>query len=143
MTAFERTGGESVVRAIVDRFVDRAFDDRIIGFFFAGKDRDRVKLHEYQHAAGLLGAPVPYTGRPIPALHRPLRINGGQFRRRLALLKQEIERANVPPEIAEEWLEGQRRMEGAITDGTDCAAPSPLASPSPDAPQGGPRAPRR
>jgi truncated hemoglobin YjbI len=125
MTAFERAGGEDVVRAIVTRFVDRQFDDRIIGFFFAGKDRAAVAAHEYEHAAASLGAPVVYTGRPIPALHRPLRINGGQFRRRLALLKQEIERAGVPADVAEQWLEGQRRMERMITDGTDCAPPPP------------------
>ncbi|MES2643795.1 MAG: group 1 truncated hemoglobin [Myxococcota bacterium] len=123
MTAFERAGGEPVVRAIVDRFVDRQFDDSIIGFFFAGKDRSAVKLHEYEHAAASLGAPVAYTGRPIAPLHRTLRINAGQFRRRLALLRQEIERAGLPPELVEAWLEPQRRMERVITDGTDCAPP--------------------
>jgi truncated hemoglobin YjbI len=123
MTPFARAGGEPVVRAIVERFVDRQFDDRIIGFFFAGKDREEIKLREYEHAAGALGATVTYGGRPIPALHRPLRINAGQFRRRLALLRQEIERAAVPEDVAELWLEGQRRMERAITDGTDCAPP--------------------
>jgi len=129
MTAFERAGGEPVVRAIVDAFVDRQFDDQIIGFFFAGKDRVRVKLHEYEHAAAALGGAVPYGGRPIPSLHRPLRINAGQFRRRLALLKQEIERAGLDADIAELWLDGQRRMERAITDGTDCAPPGSHAPP--------------
>jgi truncated hemoglobin YjbI len=123
MTAFERAGGEPVVRAVVQRFVDRQFDDRIIGFFFAGKDRARVTDHEYAHAAGVLGAAVPYMGRPIPALHKPLRINAGQFRRRLALLRQEIDAAGIPADIADLWLDAQRRMERAITDGTDCGPP--------------------
>lgn len=121
--AFERAGGEAVVRAVVDRFVDRQFDDPIIGFFFAGKDRDRVKRHEYEHAAGVLGADVPYAGRPIPQLHRALRINAGQFRRRLALLRQELERAGVATDVAALWLDAQRRMERSITDGTDCGPP--------------------
>jgi truncated hemoglobin YjbI len=123
MTPFQRAGGEPVVRAIVDRFVDRQFEDRIIGFFFDGKDRARVKTHEYAHAAGVLGADVPYEGRPVPALHRPLRINAGQFRRRLALLQQQIDAAGVPPDVRELWLDAQRRMERAITDGTDCGPP--------------------
>ena len=121
MTAFERAGGEAVVRAVVDRFVDRAFDDRIIGFLFARSERARVKLHEYEHAAASLGADIAYTGRPIGATHRPLKINAGQFRRRLAILRQEIEAARVPPDIAELWLAAQRRLEAVITDGTDCA----------------------
>lgn len=121
MSPYERAGGETVVRAVVDAFVDRAFDDRIIGFLFAGKDRDRVKRHEFEHAAGVLGAEVPYQGRPIAPLHKAMRINAGQFRRRLALLKQQIEAANLPSDVLELWLDGQRRMESAITDGTDCA----------------------
>ncbi|MDP2305235.1 MAG: hypothetical protein Q8P18_04330 [Pseudomonadota bacterium] len=125
MTPFERAGGEPVVRGVVERFVARQFDDSIIGFLFAGKDRAAVTQHEYEHAAASLGAEIAYTGRPIAALHRPLRINSGQFRRRLALLKQEIERAGLPADLVEAWLEPQRRMERAITDGTDCAPPSP------------------
>lgn len=111
------------MRAIVDRFVDRMFADAIIGFLFAGKDAARVKQHEYEHAAAVLGAPVAYTGRPIPALHRALRINAGQFRRRLAILRQEIAREGLPDDVAELWLDGQRRMERQITDGTDCGPP--------------------
>ncbi len=108
------------MRGIVVRFVDRAFDDVIIGFLFAGKDRERVKLHEYEHAAAVLGAGVAYTGRPIAPLHRTFRINAGQFRRRLALLRQEIERAGLPAEVSEQWLAAQRAMEALLTDGTDC-----------------------
>jgi hemoglobin len=120
MSAFERAGGEPVVRAVVERFVDRVWDDPIIGFFFAGKDRARVKLHEYEHAATVLGGGSAYTGRPIAPLHRALKINAGQFRRRLAILRQELERAGVPQDVIDVWLAAQRAMEQQITDGTDC-----------------------
>lgn len=120
MTAFARVGGEPVVRAVVARFVDRMAADPIIGFFFAGKDLDRVKLHEYEHAAAALGAEVAYAGRPIVPLHRALRINGGQFRRRLALLRQELDRGGVPVDVAELWIAEQRRLQAVMTDGTDC-----------------------
>ena len=120
MTPYEEIGGEPIVRQIVDGFVDRASKDMIIGFFFDGKDLARVKQHEFEHAARTLGAVIPYTGRPIPSLHRPLRINGGQFRRRLALLRQQIDSAGVPLAVKELWLAEQMRMERAITDGTDC-----------------------
>lgn len=122
MTPWERVGS-ATVQEVVDRFVDRMFDDFVIGFLFAGKDRERVKRHEYEHAARVLGGDVPYTGRPIPELHRPLRINGGQFRRRLALLRQELGRAGVPDDIGALWIEAQLRMQKQITDGTDCGAP--------------------
>jgi hemoglobin len=121
VTSYERIGGEPVVRAIIERFVDRLFDDRIVGFLFAGKDRERVKRHELEHASMVLGAKLAYTGRPIPELHKALRINAGQFRRRLAILRQEIEAAGVPDDVRDAWLDAQRRMEARITDGTDCA----------------------
>lgn len=123
MTPFERAGGEAVLRPAIDAFVARMFADPIIGFFFAGRDEARIRAHEYEHTARVLGAPVAYTGRPIPALHRPLRINNGQFRRRAALLRQELERAGVSPDISALVLEAQQRMQDQITDGTDCGAP--------------------
>jgi hemoglobin len=116
-------GGEPVLRVVIDRFVDRVFADVIIGFLFAGRDRDRIARHEYEHTARLLGADVVYTGRPIPATHRPLRINAGQFRRRLAILRQELGRADVPADITALVIEAQERMLPQITDGTDCGAP--------------------
>ncbi len=109
------------MRAVVDRFVDRCFDDRIIGFLFEGRDRVALKRHELAHTAVLLGADVAYEGRPVAAVHRPMRINAGQFRRRLAILRQELVREGLSEELVEAWLAPQRRMERIVTDGTDCA----------------------
>jgi truncated hemoglobin YjbI len=120
MSPFDRIGGEPTLRAIIDRFVDRIFQDMIIGFLFTGKDPARIRQHEYEHAALSLGASLVYTGQPIVPLHRALRINAGQFRRRLAILRQEIDRAGVPEDIRDAWLVSQQRMQAAITDGTDC-----------------------
>ena len=122
MNLFEEAGGEPVLRPVLHRFVERVFSDVIIGFLFEGKDPARVEAHEYEHAAAVLGAAIPYTGRPIVSLHRPLRINAGQFRRRLAILRQEIDRGGGPPHIRDVWLAAQERMQAAITDGTDCHA---------------------
>jgi len=117
---FDEAGGEPAIRAVIDAFVTRMAGDPIIGFFFAGKDLDRIRRHEYEHAARSLGAELPYTGRPIPELHRPLKINAGQFRRRLALLRQELENARLPAAVIETWIGAQRAMQDRITDGTDC-----------------------
>jgi truncated hemoglobin YjbI len=120
MSLFEELGGEAGVGPIVDRFVDRCFEDRIIGYLFEGKDREAVKRHERAHTALLLGAEVRYEGRPVVALHRPMRIHAGHFRRRLALLRQEILRGGLSEAQAEAWLAPQRALEAAMTDGTDC-----------------------
>jgi truncated hemoglobin YjbI len=99
-------------------------NDFVIGFFFAGRDLERIIAHEYEHAAIALGAAVPYTGRPLASSHRPLKINAGHFRRRLALLRNEIEAAGIPEDIRDRWLAHQRALEAVVTDGTDCAPES-------------------
>jgi truncated hemoglobin YjbI len=121
VASLARFGGPDTVARVTRRFVGRCFDDRIIGFLFAGRDRESIARHELAHTLRLLGADVAYEGRPVVALHRPLRINAGQFRRRLALLRQEILREGLSEDIADAWLAPQRRMEAAITDETDCA----------------------
>ncbi|HUF42134.1 MAG TPA: group 1 truncated hemoglobin, partial [Verrucomicrobiae bacterium] len=60
---YDKLGGEVKLRAIIDTFIDRVFDDRMIGFFFRNADRARIKEMEYQLAANYLGAGVEYRGR--------------------------------------------------------------------------------
>src|SRR3954469_16023123 len=103
-TLFERLGGATVLRAIIERFVDRMFDDLMIGYLFRAADRERVKAKEYEFAARHLGAPVAYTGRPIDQAHRAHRITGGQFMRRLQILKETLAAFRVPAEVSEPWI---------------------------------------
>ncbi len=119
-TDYERLGETEGVRQLVDAFLDQVFGDFIIGFHFEGRDHDRIRRHELEHAVQLLGGPKAYTGRPVGALHRPLKINRGQFRRRLAILKTTLTAHEVPEPIIERWLAHDQRLEAAITDGTDC-----------------------
>jgi len=112
-TLFDDLGGEPALRSIIDRFVDRIFDDVMIGFFFRNARRERVKQKEYEFAAQHLGAPIEYTGRPIDEAHRAHPIMGGQFARRLTILKQTLDEAGVPEHVKQHWLahtEAQRPL---------------------------------
>jgi len=122
MNDFERIGGEAPLRAIVSEFVDRCFDDTMIGFFFARADRERVKRHEYEHAAAHLGAEVRYGGRPLRAAHGPHRIMGGQFARRLQILREVLAKHGVPDDVRDRWLATQESLRGEITGnpGSEC-----------------------
>lgn len=115
MTAFERMGGEPVVRSIVDQFVDRVFDDTMIGFLFRKSNRERVKKMEYEHAAVHLGADIEYSGRPLLSAHRPHRISGGQFERRSVILESTLRSSGVPEDIVESWLAYTRSLRPEIT----------------------------
>lgn len=120
MTDYDRLGGEPAVRALVDAFLDLVFADFIIGFQFVGKDQARIREHEATHAIALLGGPKAYSGRPIGAVHQPLKINAGQFRRRLVLLRSALRSAGVPDDVAERWVAAEAKLEAVVTDGTDC-----------------------
>lgn len=121
-TRFERLGGEQALRPIVHRFVDRCFDDTMIGFLFRRADRDRVKRFEYQHAAEFLGAGVRYEGRALRAAHAAHRIMGGQFMRRLQILRETLEEHDVPEETVTAWLTHQESLRAHITaqPGSEC-----------------------
>ncbi len=115
-TLFEMLGGEAALRAIIARFVDRMFDDLMIGYLFRAADRERVKAKEYEFAARHLGAPVSYSGRPIDEAHRAHRVTGGQFMRRLQILKETLAAFQVPREVSEHWLAHTLSLQAEITD---------------------------
>ena len=122
-TLFDRLGGEPKLRAIIETFIDKVFDDRMIGFFFRNSSRERIKSMEYQLAASFLGAAIQYQGRPLDKVHAKHPIMGGQFARRRQILKETLELYQVPVEIKEAWLAHTDRLRPLITpdQGSDCA----------------------
>jgi hemoglobin len=108
-------GGEPALRAVIDDFVDRAFDDIMIGYMFAGVDRQRVKELEFQHASEFLGGPHRYIGRPMRSAHAKHRIMGGQFARRLQLLRNVFAAHQVPPEVQAAFLAHNESLRAQVT----------------------------
>lgn len=129
MTDFEALGGAPGVRALVAAYVERFAADFIIGFLFEGRDLERIIGHEADLAARHLGGPARYAGRPLDVVHRPLRINAGHFRRRLAIVRTVLRERGVDEGVIARWIAAEQRLEAAIVDGTDCAPPAP---PAPD-----------
>jgi truncated hemoglobin YjbI len=114
-TLFDELGGEAALRRIIDRFVDRVFDDVMIGFFFRNAKRERIKAMEYEFAAQHLGAGTTYTGRPLDAAHARHPIMGGQFMRRLQILKDVMAELGVPDHVQKHWIEHTERLRPLIT----------------------------
>jgi hemoglobin len=123
-TLFEKLGGEQALRRIIDRFVDRVFDDLMIGFFFRKASRERIKEKEYEFAARHLGADVPYTGKPVREAHGPHRIMGGQFMRRMRILEETLDELGAPEEVKRHWLAHNEKLRALVTSdaGTECRA---------------------
>jgi hemoglobin len=115
VTLFDEVGGEPILRSIVNRFVDRIFDDAMIGFFFQKADRARIKEKEYEFAARHLGGGVEYTGRPLAEAHAVHAIMGGQFMRRLQILKETLDEFGVPARVREHWIKNTEALRGQVT----------------------------
>jgi hemoglobin len=125
-TLYDELGGEPVLRRVIERFVDRLFDDVMIGYLFRAADRARVKEKEFEHAAEHLGAPIAYTGRPLAAAHAPHRIRGGQFMRRVQILKETLAEFGVPAKVAEPWVSHTLALRPLVTADEDGVCdPSP------------------
>lgn len=114
--------GEERLRQIIDVFVDRIFDDRMIGFFFRDADPNRIKALEFQFTARFLGADIAYEGRPLGDAHRRHPIMGGQFARRLKILEETLEEYGVPHHIQKAWIDHTESLRPLITrdQGSDC-----------------------
>lgn len=120
---YDRLGGHLGVAGHVRAFVHRFAADFIIGYLFEGRDLERIIKHETAHACEHLGGPERYQGRPIHKVHRPLRINAGHFRRRLAIMRTVLRERQVSEPIIERWIAADARLQAAVVDGTDCASP--------------------
>jgi len=118
VTAFERIGAERL-RAVVEDFIDRVVNDDMIGFFFRDVDPKRLAELEFQFAARALGAKMTYEGRPLGQAHGGHRIMGGQFARRLTLLRLTMEDHGVAADIRASWLEHSERLRPLITSQPD------------------------
>jgi hemoglobin len=119
---FEKLGGENRLRRIIDTFIDRVFEDRMIGFFFRHADRQRIKDLEYQLAAAFLGADIKYQGRPLAKAHANHPIMGGHFARRRQIFKETLESYRVEEGVKAALLSHTDSLRPLITPetGSDC-----------------------
>src|SRR5690554_3110713 len=118
--------GEARLRAVLADFYDRVFADVMIGFMFAGKDRAHLVEREYELTARVLGAAdVVYRGMPLRAAHARHTIFGGQFERRLQILKETLADHGVAPEVRRVWIEHTLALRPQITHdrGSECEDP--------------------
>ena len=118
---FDKVGGDRLREVIVD-FYDRIFADIMIGFLFHGKDRQRLIDMEWEFTARLLGADVPYTGRPMRAAHAKSPILGGHFERRLQILKDTLADHDIDPDVRECWIGHTLSLRAQVTadTGSEC-----------------------
>jgi truncated hemoglobin YjbI len=114
MSLYDDMGGEAALRAVLQTLYDRLFDDVMVGFLFAGKDKEQLITHQLWFTARFLGGPNRYEGRSLPEAHAALPLLPGHFDRRHHLLKQALAEHRVPAHVAEEWLRVDASLKTAV-----------------------------
>ena len=114
MSLFDEAGGEAGLRRVLQTLYDRLFDDAMIGFLFAGKDKAKLIEHQVWFTARFLGGPHNYEGRSLPDAHAALPILPGHFDRRHHMLRQVLEEHAVPAAVRDEWLRVDQSLRYAV-----------------------------
>lgn len=109
-------GGVEGLRGVVRAFYDALFDDVMIGFMFWGLDKEHLIEREVELTARFLGSrEVSYQGRPLREAHARHQITGGQFHRRLQLLREAMEARGVAEPVREAWVRHTLALRGQVT----------------------------
>ena len=111
---YDEIGGEEGLRRVLQTLYDRLFDDVMIGFFFAGKDKEKLIEHQVWFTARFLGGPNRYEGKSLPDAHAALPILPAHFDRRHQVLREVLEAQGVPEAVRAEWLRVDASLKHAI-----------------------------
>lgn len=111
---YDDIGGEVGLRRVLRTLYDQLFDDVMVGFLFAGKDKEKLIEHQLWFTARFLGGPSKYEGRSLPDAHAALPILPGHFDRRHHLLRQALEQHGAPAAVRDEWLRVDQSLKHAV-----------------------------
>ncbi len=114
MSLYDDIGGEPAIRAVLRTLYDRLFSDVMVGFLFAGKDKEHLIEHQLWFTARFLGGPSRYQGKSMPQAHAALPLLPGHFQRRHHLLQQALAEHRVPAHVAAEWLRVDAQLKSAV-----------------------------
>jgi truncated hemoglobin YjbI len=105
VSLYDDIGGEEPIRAVLQTLYDQLFEDVMVGFLFAGKDKRHLVEQQVRFTARFLGGPARYDGKPLPEAHASLPLLPGHFDRRHHLLELALAAHGVAPPVAARWLE--------------------------------------
>ena len=111
----DRIGGPDRLRGILGVFYNRARDHLLIGFFFAGKDLEKVADGQHAFLMRAFQETERFHGIHPSKAHVDLApIQRGHFDRRLVVLRQVLEECGLHPLDVGAWLKVEEGMRGVV-----------------------------
>lgn len=101
---YDQIGGYEALEVVVADFYDRVLADDELAGFFAGTNMSRLKGKQVEFFAAALGAPQPYTGAPMRAVHQGRGITMHHFELVAEHLAAALGAAGVPQDTTNQIL---------------------------------------
>jgi hemoglobin len=101
---YQRLGGEPVVTAIVDSFIERFADDTRVAPTFAKTDIAKFRRLLIEQICNLTGGGCTYTGRSMPSSHEGMKITESQFNAIVEDLQDAMNRQRIPIDLQNELI---------------------------------------
>jgi hemoglobin len=103
---FQKVGGESGLSEILKDFYQRMADDLLIGFFFTGKDLEKIASQQLKFLMRAMGASPSYSGKSPAQAHLELPpILAGHFDRRLRILEATLRDHHLTEREIQVWIQ--------------------------------------
>lgn len=101
---YEQLGGRPTLDRVHKIFYDKLYAHAWIGQFFKTINQATIEVQQSDFMAQAMGGPQMYCGAfPIPA-HKHMNITNELFDLRHGMLKDSLQEAGVPQELADKWL---------------------------------------
>lgn len=101
---YEKLGGESAVKAVVDEFYNRVLADDTVNKFFAHTDMEKQRRHQTAFISYALGGPKEYTGKSMEKAHTGLNLQPEHFDAIAKHLGEAMASKGVSPDGIEQAL---------------------------------------
>ena len=113
---YDRLGGETAIKAVVDEFVANVGADTRINKYFANANLDRLKGHLVNQIGQASGGPQQYTGRDMKTAHAGMGIDEPAFNALVEDLVKALDKFSVPEPEKNELLAILGPMKGDIVE---------------------------
>lgn len=101
---YDRIGGQPVITAIVDSFIERFGDDTRVAPTFAKSDIPRFRKLLIEQFCDLTGGGCKYTGRDMKTTHDGMHLTESQFNAIVEDLEDAMNRQRIPINLQNELI---------------------------------------
>lgn len=111
---FDLVGGMETLERVHKIFYDKVYAHPWLGKYFEGHNQESIERRQSLFMAEKMGGDIEYLGKMPKMAHRQMFITEELFEIRSELLRESLQEAGVPDELAERWMRIDQAFKKAI-----------------------------